>query len=56
MNEYRTHPSALARDIPHRPSVDWPEIARRIGWLTWEDCEQVLPGSCPWLTGQQGKV
>jgi len=50
LDEYRSNPEALARDIPHRQSVDWPEVARRIGWLTWEDCEQVLPRSCPWLT------
>jgi len=50
MKEYRDDPTALARDVPHRQSVDWSEVAHRIGWLTWEDCEQVLPGSCPWLT------
>jgi len=53
LNEYRSNPAALARDLPHRQSVDWPEVARRIGWLTWEDCEQLLPGSCPWLTLEQ---
>jgi len=50
LDEYRSNPAALARDLPHRQSVDWSEVARRIGWLTWEDCEQVLPESCPWLT------
>lgn len=50
LDEYRSNPEALARDIPHRQSVDWSDVARRIGWLTWEDCEQVLPESCPWLT------
>ena len=50
MKEYRTAPATLARDIPHRQSVDWSKVAHRIGWLTWEDCEQVLPGACPWLT------
>jgi len=48
-NAYRTEPMTLARDLPHRKTVDWPAIARRIGWLTWEDCSRVLPGSCPWL-------
>jgi len=50
LDEYRNNPAALARDLPHRQRVDWPEIVCRIGWLTWEDCERVLPGSCPWLT------
>ncbi|HID65043.1 MAG TPA: hypothetical protein EYP49_20180 [Anaerolineae bacterium] len=49
LQEYRNHPTALERDIPHRQGVDWQEVARRIGWLTWEDCEQVLHGACPWL-------
>jgi hypothetical protein len=55
MNEYHSEPSALARDIPHRASADWPVVARRIGWLTWEDCEGVLPGACPWLKQRQNK-
>jgi len=50
LDEYRSNPGALERDLPHRQSGDWPDVARRIGWLTWEDCDQVLPGSCPWLT------
>lgn len=49
LQEYRSYPTALERDIPHRQGVDWQEVARRIGWLTWEDCEQVLHGACPWL-------
>ncbi len=49
INEYYNSPDALARDIPHRKSERWPDIARRVGWLTWEDSQDVLPGSCPWL-------
>jgi hypothetical protein len=49
LQEYRNHPTTLERDIPHRQGADWQEVARRIGWLTWEDCEQILPGACPWL-------
>jgi hypothetical protein len=50
MDKYRTDPTTLVRDIPHRQSVDWLEVSSRLGWLTWDDCERVLPGSCPWLT------
>jgi hypothetical protein len=50
MNEYRQSPAALARDLPHREALSWPKVARRMGWLTWEDCEAVRPGSCRWLT------
>jgi len=56
MNEYRSNPMALARDIPHRESMNWAVVASRVGWLTWEDCERVLPGACPWLTQQQTTV
>jgi hypothetical protein len=54
MNEYRENFEALARDLPHRESVSWPELAQRMGWLTWEDCEAVRPGSCRWLAGSAG--
>lgn len=50
MKDYRSNPDALARDLPHRESLNWSKIARRMGWLSWEDCETVRPGSCPWLT------
>lgn len=50
MNEYCNNPDSLARDLPHRGSLNWIKIARRMGWLTWEDCEAIRPGSCPWFT------
>jgi hypothetical protein len=49
MDDYARHPEDLGRDLPHRRGVDWPGLSRRLGWLTWEDCESTLPGSCPWL-------
>jgi len=50
LNDYVNHPACLARDIPHRTDQDWEYVSRRLGWLTWEDCNEVLPGACPWLT------
>jgi len=50
MREYQTSPSALERDLSHRPDVDWPHLSKRIGWLTFEDFERVRPGACPWLS------
>jgi hypothetical protein len=32
------------------PSEDWQSVSQRLGWLTWEDCNEVLPGSCRWLS------
>jgi hypothetical protein len=28
-------------------------VPQRLGWLTWEDCNQLHPGACPWLPAQQ---
>jgi hypothetical protein len=46
--EYKRDPLALARDLPHR-DVNWPALPRRLGWITFEDINKVLPGACPWL-------
>jgi hypothetical protein len=38
------------RDLtPHRSEADLASVTRWLGWLTWEDCNRVLPGACPWL-------
>jgi hypothetical protein len=51
MREYKQDPTALRRDLPHRrdDSVDWESLAARMGWLSWEDIDDVLPGACSWL-------
>jgi len=49
MTEYRSHPEALARDLPHRADANWEVVSKRLGWLTWEDFEELVPGSCRWL-------
>lgn len=49
LEDYRQSPSALGCALPHRSNLDWASVASRIGWLTWEDCEATLPGSCRWL-------
>jgi hypothetical protein len=51
MRDYRSSPSALQRDLPHRAGTDLSAVTRRLGWLTWEDCNRVLPAACPWLPG-----
>jgi hypothetical protein len=47
LQDYK-NPDAISRDLPHRGERDWASVRSRIGWLTWEDCEAVLPGSCKW--------
>ncbi len=49
MPEYSSRPEALARDLSHRTGVDWSMVSQRIGWLTFEDFEEVRPGACPWI-------
>jgi len=36
-NEYKSEPSSLARDLPHRKNVNWENLSKKLGWLTWED-------------------
>ena len=49
MEEYRNRPDALARNLPHRDAQDWPSLSRRLGWMTFEDIANTVPGACPWL-------
>ena len=51
MRDYQSNPDALERDLPHRAGIDFSPVARRLGWLTWEDCNQLLPRACTWLPG-----
>jgi hypothetical protein len=50
MEEYLSKPEALARDLAHRTGIDWPDLSKRIGWITFADVEETRPGACPWLT------
>jgi hypothetical protein len=52
-NSYKRNPADLARDLPHRSDVDWGRQSERLAWLTWEDCERILPGCCRWLAHNQ---
>jgi hypothetical protein len=49
MRDYRSNPSAIERDLPHRIGTNFTAVSSRLGWLTWEDCNHLLPGACPWL-------
>lgn len=47
--EYRKSGSSLLRQhLPHRDG-QLDGVERRIGWVTWEDVNDVRPGACPWL-------
>jgi hypothetical protein len=48
------HSSLLRQHLPHRDSHQLAESAERLGWASWEDCDAVVPGACPWLPAIQG--
>lgn len=51
LSEYQHNSQALSEDLPHRTTgTNWSAISRRLGWLTFEDCADVVPESCRWLT------
>lgn len=56
MRDYQHHPAALRRDLPHRTGTDFAAVASRLGWLSWEDCNRVLPGACPWLPARPAGI
>jgi hypothetical protein len=49
MNEYMEDSKSLQKDLKHREGVDWKALAKRIGWLTWEEFRAVNGNCCAWL-------
>jgi hypothetical protein len=50
INEYKSSPNSLFKDLPHRKDIDnWMEIANRIGWLSWKEFKEVNQNCCLWL-------
>ncbi len=47
--EYMRSAEALHRDLPHRTLDELSSIPQRLGWLTFEEIERTVPGSCRWL-------
>lgn len=50
MNDYVSNPNSLAKDLAHRGD-ELVGVEKRLGWLTWERMNELVPGACPWLTG-----
>lgn len=50
INGYRQDPALMHKHLPHRDIESLTDVSRRLGWLTWEDCNRILPDACPWLT------
>jgi len=47
--EYKSNPIQIQKDLPHRKDIDYEDLSRRIGWLTWEDFKDLSSGFCKWL-------
>lgn len=45
----RSNPQLLAETCRTELIQDWPAISKRLGWLSFEDMESVVPGACPWF-------
>ena len=53
LRAYERDPALLHRHLPHRQLADLESVPKRLGWLTWEVCNRLHPGACPWLSAQQ---
>lgn len=49
IQEYKNNPGALKRDLPHYKERNWVVLQQRLGWITFEDFQEILPSACPWL-------
>ena len=47
-NDYKSDPTSLSNDLPHRKDCNWKAISDRLGWLTWENFKDVNKACCPW--------
>jgi hypothetical protein len=56
MEEYRRPGGELlTHHLRHRRRADVVDASQRIGWVTWEDCRNILPASCRWLVEEPSK-
>jgi hypothetical protein len=53
MDTYRKDDELLAKHLLHRDKKQLAGTSRRLGWLSWEECNLVLPGARPWLVPSQ---
>jgi hypothetical protein len=49
--EYQSPTSRLlGQHLAHRSEQEVAAVRSRLGWATWEDCDEVVRGACPWLS------
>ncbi len=49
MKEYCSSPDSIARDLPNRNRDDWPHVATRLAWITWEQINAMLDNPYEWI-------
>jgi hypothetical protein len=54
VREYARDAAAIQRDLPHLDGLRCMQMARRIGWLCFEDLRALEPSACPWLAEPKG--
>ena len=40
----------LGKHLAHRSTHELDDVSNRLGWVSWEDVNKVMPGACSWLT------
>lgn len=48
-HSYKESPDRLNDDLPHLGLEECESLARRLGWITFEDIRDVEASACPWL-------
>jgi hypothetical protein len=46
---YKDRPELLRKHLPYRDEILLSTVPSRLGWLTWEDLNEVKSDACPWL-------
>ena len=49
MEHYRQDLNLLRQHLPHRVDTLPADLPKRLGWISWEECREVMPEACPWL-------
>ncbi|OAG28148.1 hypothetical protein [Thermodesulfatator autotrophicus] len=49
LTEYKNRLDTLLNEFPYRDSQEIKKLPDKLGWLTWEDFNEVNQNCCPWL-------
>jgi len=49
IDDYQKNSESIKRDLPHRDDIDFENIPKRIGWITWEKLKEINSDCCKWI-------